>query len=1306
MNRYVFLLTALIISNLAFPYVKVGNLTTEHRVAPNNIEAEHPRLSWIITSDKKDVVQKSYHILVASSEELLNADKADLWDSGIVNSDTSIWIPYEGKALKPEQQCFWKVKIDTNKGTTGWSPTSMWTMGLMGEVNWGGRWIGWDAPFEWDREDMHSRKSARYLRHEFSTSDKKVRRAIAHISGLGLYDLYINGEKAGDYVLTPAPTDYRRTVLYNTYDVTDLIKGDASMNAIGVTLGNGRYSTMQQMGKTYKIPNFGYPELRMKLTIEYEDGSLQRITTNEKDWRLTGNGPIRSNNEYDGEIYDATLDMDSWTLPGYDDSSWQLARRAQIPYGTLRANTSENMKVMDRLQPKILKKIGNRYMVDFGQNSAGWIKIKIDGTNEGDTVRIRYAERITADSLQIDTENLRSAQSTDIYIANGKEKNRWWNPEFSYHGFQYAEITGIDNLTPEDIIFEVIYDEMEPAGKFTSSNKVLNGLWRNARWGILSNYKGMPLDCPQRDERQPWTGDHNMGSWGENFMFDNANLYAKWADDIREAQREDGCVPDVCPAFWNYYTPEMTWSSTFPVICDMLYEQTGNIQPIERNYLAMKKWMNFIRDNFTDKRGLIRADKYGDWCVPPENPKLIHSEDPARKTDGTLIASAYFYKVSQMMAKFARLQNLEEDALEWEEDAEKVKDAFNKHMLTVKKETSKASAPHILYPDSIFYGNNTVTANLLPLAFDMVPEQYRQAVADNLIQTIIIPNKEHISCGVIGMNWLMRELSRIGRGDVAMLLASNTTYPSWGYMIDKGATTIWELWNGDTASRRMNSCNHVMMLGDVITWFYRDLAGINPGKAGYKEIILRPDFSIPDLDSINASYRTPYGLIESNWKKDYHHLNWEVIIPCNTTALVYIPTTDKKSVKADGARFVRIEGNASVWSVGSGKYTFDAMLDPSAAADRKGIIEEEFLFINPPFKECHSASIAELPNGDLVCAYFAGTKERNPDVCIFVSRKPKGSDTWTEPKIAADGVFDLSDPLCALAGISGINEDTTPASAGPVADTFKGDLENARRKSCWNPVLFQIPGSDELLLFFKIGSTVSDWTGWLTRSLDGGRTWSGREPLPEGFLGPIKNKPEYIDGRLICPSSRERHGWRAVIEYSDDNGKTWKTSGPIPSEMMYTTNDTTKLQPINSIQPSILKLNDGRLQILCRTRNAKLATSFSDDNGETWSTMTLSDVPNNQSGTDAVTLKDGRHVLIYNNFETIQGTPKGPRTPLDIAVSDDGTQWEHAITLEDSPISQYSYPSIIQGADGSLHAVYTWRRQRIKYVKIDSPQLP
>ncbi|WP_302321086.1 alpha-L-rhamnosidase, partial [uncultured Duncaniella sp.] len=937
MLRKSFLLLSFLVAWSVQAGVNVGSLTVEGLPSPLNVESSSPRLGWIITSSDRDVMQTSYHILVASSPELLDSGKGDIWDSGIVRSDQSVWVPYAGRKLADNTRCYWKVKVATTRGDSPWSEPAEWGMGIVGEGHWGGRWIGWEAPFEWDIEDSHSRMSSRYLRKEFDTANKDIRRATVHISGLGMYELYINGKKVSDDVLAPAPTDYRRTTLYNSYDVTGLLKGNGEANAVGVTLGNGRFYTMRQNYKPYKIPTFGYPKMRMNLIIEYTDGTKQRVNSDEK-WALTAQGPIRSNNEYDGEIYDARLELGDWTLPGYDDSGWLKAQRAELPYGTLRGNTSPNMKVMRTLKPKRVRRLGDRYMVDFGQNMAGWIKIAVSDVTKGDTVTIRYSELVTPDSTRLDVENLRHAQSTDRYIANGTENGRQWSPKFSYHGFRFVEISGMNNLSSDDIVAEVVFDNLPDNGSFTSSNPVMNAIHRNAWWGISSNYKGVPVDCPQRDERQPWTGDHCMGTWGENFLFDNAMFYAKWMDDIRESQREDGCIPDIAPAYYNYYTSDMTWSSSLPVVCDMLYEQTGNSMPVIRNYGAMKKWMNHIRADFTSKEGLITADKYGDWCVPPEKPDLIHSQDPARKTDGTLIASAYYYKVCQLMAKFARMQGLDSEAQEWLSDGEKVKNAFNRKFLTVNKGTSPVKTPHILYPDSIFYGNNTATANILPLAFDMVPEEYRQAVADNLIKTIILTNNGAISTGVIGVNWLMRELSRIGRGDVAAMLASNTKYPSYGYEISKGATTIWELWNGDTANRRMNSANHVMMLGDHLNWYYQDLAGFNPAVPGYKKILLKPDFSIQQMDSVSATYRTPYGLLGSSWVKTPMHIDWKIQIPCNTTAEVCVPTPYRKSVKVKGARYVRTEGNNSYWEVGSGNYTFSVDVDPSLGENRKGIL--------------------------------------------------------------------------------------------------------------------------------------------------------------------------------------------------------------------------------------------------------------------------------------------------------------------------------------------------------------------------------
>ena len=282
-------------------------------------------------------MQTAYQILVASSPEKLAAGEGDLWNSGKVNSDQSIWVPYQGKKLKSNQRCYWKVKVYTTKGESNWSEPAQWGMGLLGEIHWGGRWIGWDAPFEWDREDSHSRMSSRYLRTEFKTQNKEIKRATVHLSGLGMYELFINGQRIGDQVLAPAPSDYRRTVLYNSFDVTPQLAGGNADNAIGVTLGNGRFYTMRQNYKPYKIPTFGYPKLRLNLIIEYTDGTTQRINSDEK-WRLTAQGPIRSNNEYDGEIYDARMELGKWTQPGYDDSKWLKAQRVSLPYGTLRGN--------------------------------------------------------------------------------------------------------------------------------------------------------------------------------------------------------------------------------------------------------------------------------------------------------------------------------------------------------------------------------------------------------------------------------------------------------------------------------------------------------------------------------------------------------------------------------------------------------------------------------------------------------------------------------------------------------------------------------------------------------------------------------------------------------------------------------------------------------------------------------------------------------------------------------------------------------------------------------------------------------
>ena len=1213
--------------------IEVTRPRVEGMSEPLGIDTPRPRFSWTITATKeKGVVQTGYQLVVSS-------DKGEVWNSGRVDSDRQLWIGYGGAPLRSNQHLTWRVKVFTNKGESPWSQPQRFSTGLLGETQWGGRWIGLERLMPGEQAGTtHSRLAARYLRKEFPLQPKPIRRATAFVCGLGLYRLYINGQRIGTDELTPLPSDYRRTLYYDTYDVTPAMVpapptssiGRDSIAAIAVVLGNGRYFAQRQ-DKPYKNATFGLPKCRLNIIIEYEDGKTERLVTDDT-WRITADGPIRANNEYDGEEYDARKDLGAWTLPHYDDSHWLKAERTAIPTGTLRGRVAPSMQQAAPISPVST----NATILDFGQNMAGWVSFIPQG-KPGDTIRIRYAERLNADGT-LYTANLRDARSEDVYVcgdniaayttAAGTTAPERWHPIFATHGFRYVEVTGPATALQA----HPVSDAMETTGHFACSDSILNKVVRNAWWGIYSNYKGMPVDCPQRNERQPWLGDRTVGALGESFLFDNERLYTKWMRDIAESQREDGCIPDVAPAFWNYYTDDVTWPAALPFICQMLSEQYGNDEALRLWRPNIVRWLRHILDNYTSKDGLITKDKYADWCVPPERLELIHSEDPDRKTDGQLIATAYTIKCLEML-------NLPEFAQKRQELIE----AFNRRFLTCKPGTSQRPG-HPFYPDSIYYGNNTATSNLLPLAFGICPDSLRAEVAKQIVENIVVKNnKGHVSCGVIGISWLLRTLSDCGYGDVAYLLATQRTYPSWGYMAEQGATTIWELWNGDHANPAMNSGNHVMLLGDLLTWCYQQLGGLQSTDA-YKHIVLRPDFSIKDCDSVACSYLSPYGLIASRWQKDAHQLQWQVTIPCNTTATLYFPDGTEKNV-------------------GSGSYSFDVKMP----RQHKAIVEEKL--ISPGAVSCHASTIVETQKGDLVVAYFAGTYERHPDCCIYVNIKEKGKD-WGPAILAADGL------VCC-------DSIATPQTV---------------KTACWNPVLTEMPNG-ELWLFYKVGKKVSDWTGWLTKSKDGGRTWQQPEQLPDGFLGPIKNKPLLLGDKLICGSSTEGSGWRFHVEILDLKTNQWRYVGPIESTIATKTDDN-QPHPIDCIQPSILQLKDGRLMVLMRTHNARLAQSFSSDGGETWTPVTLSEVENNQSGTDAVTLKDGSHVLIYNNFETLPNTKKGPRTPLSLAVSDDGTAWHHWLTLEDSPSGEFSYPAIIEGRDGTLHCVYTWRRQRIAYAQV------
>ncbi|MDR0724606.1 MAG: glycoside hydrolase family 78 protein, partial [Prevotellaceae bacterium] len=866
------------------------------------IDISNPRLSWEILSDGRDIRQKFYWVLVSSSLEKLNNDEGDLWDVRAVKSNNSVFVPYKGEKLNSRAEYFWKVKVKTNRGESEWSKPASWTMGLTEPTEWQAKWTGLDTVSEKDVIfERKTRLAARYFRKDFNVSNK-VKKATLYISGLGLYEAYINAGRIGEQVLAPTPTDYSKVVKYNVFDVTAQLK--EGNNAIGVALGNGRFFAMRRKN----VRDFGFPRMILQLEIEYADGNSQTIISDDS-WKVTADGPILANNEFDGEEYDARKEFAGWNMPGFDDSKWLQAELVDAPGGKLEAQTNRNIKVMETIRPKSVKETQpGIFVLDMGQNMVGWLKMKVKG-KAGDEVKLRFSELLNDDGA-LYVANLRSANATDKYILKGDAKGETWEPAFTYHGFRFVEITGLQGKPAVDD-FEglVVYDEIETTGEFETSNETINQIYKNACWGIKGNYRGMPTDCPQRDERMGWLGDRAVGSHGESFMFDINNLYAKWLDDIEQAQREDGSVPDVAPNYWSVYSDNMTWPGAYVIIANMLYEQYGDRKPIETHYESMKKWIRYMEDKYL-KENIMTKDTYGDWCMPPESPELIHSNDPARKTDGAVLSTTFYYRMLCLLSKFAVLLDNEEDAATFIQKAEVIKNAFNDKYFN--KETKQ-------------YSNNTVTANLLALCYGMTPDEYKDAVFKNIVDKTMNEFKGHVSVGLVGMQWLMRGLSDYGRPDIAYQIAINKDYPSWGYMIEKGATTIWELWNGSTANPAMNSGNHVMLLGDLVVWFYEYLAGIqnNPNSAGFEEIVMKP-YPVEGLNRVKASYKSHRGLIKSEWTKENGLFLWNITVPCNSTATVYIPvTTDKNKVtesgkkasSSKGVKFLRLTDKYRVFKV-------------------------------------------------------------------------------------------------------------------------------------------------------------------------------------------------------------------------------------------------------------------------------------------------------------------------------------------------------------------------------------------------------
>ena len=858
------------------------------------------QFSWQTSSKKPNVRQTAYRLRVATSKADLQARRNLLWDSERTESDESVAVPYQGRRLPYQSRIYWQVEVWLNTGEHLKSPVQTFLTGLK-HFSEQALWIGADDADKIVTGDDGSRDlPARYLRHTF-TIDSKVKRAILYVSGLGYGTTYINNKPVSPDIFGTLQTDYTKTVYYNTYDVTDLLRRGS--NAIGSVLGNGYV-----LGFNKSCVSYGLPRLRAQLVVETDRDTLTVVTGT--DWKVTTDGPIQRNHLYNGERYEAARQMDDWTLPSFDDSRWQQARQLQAPTGVVQPQPSPCMRIQKELQPQSIRRTADgRYIIDMGQNMVGQLRVRLFG-NEGVPVIIRYAELLEPnDPDRLYVANLRSAKCTDTYIP-AQDGTFTYQPQLTYQGFRFVEISGIEKEPRlKDITGCVIYDRMADQGTFWCDNELLNKLHQNAYWGIIGNYHGMPTDCPQRDERMGWMGDHVMGCYGENMLLDNGALYYKWLQDVWDTQDDEGLIADVAPGFWVVRQKDVAWEALSVYATYMLFRRYNDINAVLKYYPFLQTYMRYLDRNLKD--GIVPTNCWGDWCMPPERPELIHSQDPARKTDGSLISSAMYYSMLIMMGHMAEQLGIEADRANFEKQRQKLKEDYNRHFY---------------HPETASYSNNTVTANLLSLEFGLVPEGDEERVLQNIVDVTRDTYRDHVSCGVLGMQHLMTCLTRRGHLDQAMRIILQKDYPSFGYMIEKGATTIWELWNGDTADPAMNSANHVMLLGDVLIWMYGDLAGIrqSANSRAYKELDMY--ISMPEgMDHVRATHETPYGTVSSEWWRTEAGVTWKVDIPANSSARIHVPS----GYTIQGMHSLRwasaeVEAGGICLTVGSGTYTINA----------------------------------------------------------------------------------------------------------------------------------------------------------------------------------------------------------------------------------------------------------------------------------------------------------------------------------------------------------------------------------------------
>ncbi|WP_126973956.1 alpha-L-rhamnosidase [Gynurincola endophyticus] len=829
------------------------DLQCEHLINPIGIDQPLPRLTWRINDQRQGAKQTAYQVIVATDSIDVVNNNGKNWNTGKVLQD-DIQIRYAGEKLYPFTKYFWKVITWDKDGQALTSAISSFETGVMEITNWKGTWIS-------DYNNIHH-KAAPYFRKEFRIT-KPIQSARAYIAVAGLYELSLNGNKTGDHFLDPMYTRFDRRTLYVTHDVTHQLQ--QGQNAIGVILGNGWYNHQSlAVWDFHNAPWRARPAFCLDLRIVYKDGTTETIVS-ERDWK-TSSGPIISNSIYTGEHYDARLEQEGWNKAGFNDSTWKSIRYRSAPSINIVSQQLQPIRLVKKFKPQSVKKIDDTtYLFDMAQNMAGVTELKVKG-KEGTVLKIKHGERLDSNG-RLDLSNIdvyyrgdKEADpfQTDIMILSGKKED-YFMPKFNYKGFRYVEISSTESiqLNESSITAYFIHSDVKPVGSVNTSYQLINNLWKVTNNAYLSNLVGYPTDCPQR-EKNGWTGDGHLAIETGLYNFDGISIYEKWIADHRDEQQPNGVLPDIVPTGgWGYTTANgLDWTSTIAIIPWQIYLFYGDNKLLHDTYENIKRYVDYV-DRISPS-GLTTFGR-GDW-VPVKSTSNLE-----------LTSSVYFYTDTRILAAAAKMFGYEQDFEKYTKLSEKIKQAINTRYLN--RSTG-------------IYATGTQTELSVPLYWGVVPEDMKSSVAANLNKKVEATNY-HLDVGVLGAKALLNALTENGYGETAFKVAVQDTYPSWGWWVVNGATTLLENWDLD--AKRDISDNH-MMFGEIGAWFFKSVGGILPDEnyPGFKHIRLRPVFP-ETLDHSEVKYRSPYGEITSSWKKTKKNITYEVMIPANSTATFYPP---------------------------------------------------------------------------------------------------------------------------------------------------------------------------------------------------------------------------------------------------------------------------------------------------------------------------------------------------------------------------------------------------------------------------------